>query len=225
MRVLVIDDNKDLAFLIKKYLEEYTFAVNVVHTAKQGLSSALINSYDLILLDYMLPDMDGPEVCRSLRNRKITSPIIMISAISDTSKKISALDIGADDYIVKPFSFSELRSRINAVLRRPKAIIENEIIIDDVKIDLLRRRVLIKGKIISITNKEFALLEYMVRHQDIALSRDTILEHVWDIETDPFTKTIETHIFSLRKKLGSKAANNIRTISGYGYMFSFTGMN
>ncbi len=222
MRVLIVDDNNDLALLLKKFLEDDSFAVDIVNTANKALSISSVNSYDLILLDYMLPDMDAPEICSILRKRFFVSPIIIISAVSETAKKIDVLNIGADDYLVKPFSFSELKARVKANLRRPKVMIENTVVIGDIKIDLLRRKVFVKDTHIHFTNKEFALLEYMVRHQDIALSKDNILEHVWDIETDPFTKTIESHIFSLRKKLGAEASNTIRTITGYGYMLTLT---
>lgn len=218
MKVLIIDDNKNLVLLIKKFLEEKSYVVDTAYTGERAIDLSKTNDYDVILMDYMLPDKDAPDICYLLRENNVSCPIIITSGLNLTENKIKILNLGADDYLTKPFSFEELWARINALLRRPKNFISQKITIDNLSINLLNRKVTFLNKEIILTNKEFALLEYFVRNQGIILSKNLLLEHVWDMNIDPFTNTLEAHIFSLRKKLKTVGFNCIKTISGAGYI-------
>jgi len=220
MRILIIEDEEKIINFLKPSLESECFAVDIAQDGEKGLFMAKTNDYDLIILDNMLPKKDGAEVCKQIRLAKKNLPIIMLSVINDTEKKIELLDYGADDYMVKPFSLNELLARIRALLRRPKKIESEVLQIGDLTLDTKKNIVQRNGKEIRLTRKEFMLLEYLMRNEGVVLSRGMIMEHVWDMNADPFSNTIESHVLSLRKKINPDKKSKsrlIHTISGRGY--------
>jgi DNA-binding response OmpR family regulator len=218
MRILIIDDNQDITNFLKSSLTAECFVVDTANDGKSGEFLALTNQYDLVILDNMLPKKNGKEVCLSIRKKKKDMPIIMLSVSSNVSNKVELLESGADDYLTKPFSFEELLARIYALLRRPGKIRGEKMLIDDVVLDIRKHEVTKAGKSIHFTRKEFMLLELLLKHKGEVVSRGLIWEHVWDVNADPFSNTIESHIRSIRKKLGLKGKNDfIKTISGRGY--------
>ncbi|MFC1608827.1 response regulator transcription factor [Patescibacteria group bacterium] len=218
MRILIIEDDKDMTNLLKSGLCAECFVVDVANDGESGEFLALTNEYDLIILDNMLPKKNGQSICRSIRKKGLSVPIIMISVKSDISSKVTLLGEGVDDYIVKPFSFEELLARIRAVLRRPNGIRGEILESGNISLDLKRYVVRKGAKVINLTRKEFMLLELLMRSKDQVVSRGMIWDHVWDSSVDPFSNTVESHMRSLRKKLGFKGRNNtIETVSGRGY--------
>jgi DNA-binding response OmpR family regulator len=219
MRILIIEDEKDIINFLKPSLEAESFVVDSAEDGETGLFLALTNDYDLIILDNALPKKSGLEVCREIRLNKKTTPIIMLSVVSDVNKKVELFNAGADDYLTKPFSFQELLARIRSVLRRPKKIEDEVLRVEDLELDSRRNLVKRDGTEINLTRKQFMLLEYLMRNAGMVMTRGMIMEHVWDINADPFSNTIETHILSLRKKI--KIKNNqpelIFTVPGRGY--------
>lgn len=220
MRILIIEDNDDIRNAIRTYLEEEFFVVDAVATGEKGLSLARINEYDAIILDCLLPDKDGLEVCQELRREGSIVPILVVSALADTHNKIAMLNNGADDYLTKPFSLPELRARIAALLRRPPVMVPDIITVADLKIDTSKQKVFRGDTEVYLTRKEFTLLEYLARNADRAVSRSMIMEHVWNMDTDPFSNTIEAHIFNLRKKIKNNETLVIHTVPGRGYKLS-----
>lgn len=218
MRILLIEDEIHIAQFIKKNLEREFFAVDVAEDGEKGSAWARINEYDLIILDLVIPKKSGQDVIKEIREKQKTMPILVLTVRSETISKVSILDAGADDYLTKPFSLSELLARIRALLRRPK-IIENEVYeIDDLIMDSKRKSVKRGHKDIYLNRKEFMLLEYMLRNRGLVLSQGMILEHVWDMHADAFSNTIEVHILRLRKKIDtSKKRKLIHTLPGRGY--------
>ena len=219
MRLLVIEDEKEILKFLKPALEAECFVVDTSLDGEEGFNLALTNNYDLIILDNMLPHKSGLEICKGIRAAGKKTPIIILSALVDTNKKIELLNAGADDYLTKPFSFRELIARIRTILRRPEEIAEDVMRIDDLELDSKRNEVKRDEKEINLTRKEFILLEYLMRNRGCVLSRGMIMEHVWDMNGDPFSNTIEAHILSLRKKLKTKENQKelIQTIPGRGY--------
>ena len=223
MRVLVIEDNPKMATAISQGLREQGFAVDAVHTGFEGEEQAAANSYDAVVLDLMLPDRDGLDVCRSLRRRGIKVPILILSAISATSDKVTGLNAGADDYLGKPFEFDELVARVRALLRRGQATEATTLRVGEVELDLTKRTVKREGREIPLTNKEFALLEYFMRKSERVLTRAQIGEHVWDMNFDPTSNVIDVYVSMLRRKVDKGFETPlIHTIIGRGYMFSLT---
>ncbi len=221
MRVLVIEDNPKLARAIAAGLKERGYAADVCLTGNEGYNAALANVYDVIVLDLMLPDRDGMDICRSLRERKVRSPILILSAISSTTDKVAGLDAGADDYLAKPFEFEELISRVRALLRRGQASESAVLRVADVELDLVKRVATRGGTVVSLTNKEFALLEFLMRKADHVLTRTQIGEHVWDMNFDSYSNVIDVYISTLRRKLDKGFDQPlIHTMIGVGYMFS-----
>ncbi len=216
MRILVIEDNKEIAESLKNSLEEKCYAVDICEDGENGSFSARTNDYDLIILDFMLPKKNGLGVCQEIREAGKNTPILILSVESETKNKVDFLNLGADDYMTKPFSLSELLARINAILRRPELIKPETTTIGNITIDP-KKQIVLKGKIeLNLTRKEFMLLKYLAHNKGNVLSRGMIMEHVWDTNLDPFSNTIESHIVSLRKKLGNKN-KIIKTVSGRGY--------
>ncbi|MDA3840414.1 MAG: response regulator transcription factor [Patescibacteria group bacterium] len=218
MKVLVVEDEKQISNFIKKSLEKEHFIVDVAMNGEDGSFKARTNNYDIILLDNVMPKKPGQQVCREIRNDGRSVPILMVSVNSETTTKVDLLNSGADDYLTKPFEVSELLARINALLRRPEKV-ENEIInIDDLTIDIARHEVSRGDKKITLTKKEYMLLKYLVKNAGIVLSRNMLLENVWDMSVDYFSNTIESHIASLRKKIDVKGKKKlIYTVAGIGY--------
>ena len=217
MRTLIIEDEINIVGFLKKSLESEYFVVDSVGCGEDGLYLCNVNSYDIIILDYMLPGINGREVCLEIRKKDKQTPIIMLSAKSGVINKVDLLNIGADDYLTKPFSVQELLARIRALLRRPQKIEGNIISIGDLSLDSLKHLVKRDKKEIYLTRKEFILLEYLMRNKGIVLSRGMIMEHVWDMNADPFSNTIEAHIASLRRKVDYKNKKVIHTVPGRGY--------
>jgi len=218
MRVLIIEDEEDIASFIKKGLEAENFVVDVALEGEKGRFLALTNEYDLVILDIKLPDIDGIEVCRKIREKKKTVPVIMLTVKTDVKSKVEALNIGADDYLTKPFAFEELLARIRALLRREKTTIGDTLKVADLFLDTKSHSVKRAGRLIDLSKKEFVLLEYFMRNPGTVLTRSMILEHVWDMNADPFTNTVDVHVRLLRKKIDEGHRRKfIRTVHGYGY--------
>jgi len=221
MRILVVEDEKKINDFLKKSLESECFAVDTAMDGEKGSYLARSNNYDLIILDNILPKKDGVQVCREIRESKSNVPIIILSVKSETITKVDLLNAGADDYLTKPFSLEELLARMRALLRRPKDFKSDIFSVDDLIVDIAKHSVKRGDEEIKLTRKEFMLLEYLLKNQGIVLSRGMIMEHVWDMNADLFSNTIESHILSLRKKIdfgGNKKL--IQTVSGRGYTIS-----
>ncbi|KKR46974.1 MAG: Two component transcriptional regulator, winged helix family [Parcubacteria group bacterium GW2011_GWB1_40_14] len=218
MRILLVEDDIKIRRFIKAGLEAELFIVDATDNGEKGLSLASSNDYDLIILDNMLPGKNGLEICKELRRQGKITPILMLSVKADTNTKIELLNSGADDYLSKPFSFEELVARVRALLRRPKQLNDEVLTIEDLVVDFKKNNARRGQKEIHLTQKEFALLEYLVRNRGVVLSRGMILEHVWDMEVDPFTNTIESHVSNLRKKIDAEGTRRlIHTVVGRGY--------
>ncbi len=218
MRILLVEDDEQILTSLRIRLKSEGFSVDTEKDGIRGSFLARTNNYDVIILDYLLPRKNGAKICQEIRSRGTITPIIMISVQTEIPTRVELLNLGADDYVTKPFPFEELMARIRAVLRRPASLKEDILSIDNLTLDSARARVTRGGKKIKLTRKEFALLEYMLRHQGAVLSRGTLMEHVWDIHGDLFSNTIETHILNLRKKIDQPGAKKlIHTISGRGY--------
>jgi DNA-binding response OmpR family regulator len=219
MRVLVAEDEVKIASFIKKALESHSIAVDMANNGEDALYLASVSDYDVILLDVMLPKMDGVEVCQKLRSKDVKSPVIMISARGATEDKIRGLDSGADDYLSKPFNFSELFARIRSVSRRKVTNMKPHIRVHDMVIDTNKCMVLRDGKNIDLSPREYRLLEYMVRNQGKVLNRFEILENVWGSGERSLSNVVDVHISHLRSKLDRGFEKElIRTVRGGGYI-------
>lgn len=218
INVLIIDDEEDMRNLIQMYLENSGFQCYRAASGKEGYEMIQHEQIDIVILDIMMPDEDGFQVCEKIRN-KYPLPIIFLSAKGEEWDKVKALQLGGDDYIVKPFSPGELIARINAVMRRTGNInqVKETLSFGKIYIDKKARKVLIDGENIQLTLKEFELLLFFVDHQSQALSREQLLEHVWGMDYHGSLRTVDTHVKTLRMKLG--AADYIQTVWGIGYKF------
>ncbi len=220
MRALIVEDNPKMAAAIQRGLRENGYAVDTSHTGCEGEDLAAVGQYDVIVLDLMLPDRDGVEVCRNLRRRSVKTPVLMLTALSGTDNKIAGLDAGADDYLTKPFEFEELLARLRALLRRGEATEGRSLVCDDLKLDLYTRTVERDGKTHELSNKEFALLEYLMRNPNRVLSRSQIAEKVWDMNFDVGSNVIDVYVSGLRKKIDRGYPRQlIHTLKGAGYRF------
>lgn len=218
MRALIIEDDPAISKLLKSRLHAEHFVVDTAQDGIKGSYAARTNEYDIILLDCVLPKKDGLAVCRDIRNSKIATPIVALSVKKDTNHKVEMLDAGIDDYVTKPFHFSELLARIRALLRRPRELEGDILQIADLSIDRVRHFVMRGKKAVYLARKEYMLLEYLARHRGRVLSRGSILEHVWDAEINPFSNTVEAHIRNLRIKIDKRQKIKlIHTVSGIGY--------
>ncbi len=216
MRLLLIEDELDIINFLKPRLEAENFIVDSTQDAETGSFQARTCYYDIIILDLMLSVKNGYTVCNEIRQSGRSVPILILSAIHDSEQKTKLLNCGADDYLSKPFYFNELLARIHALLRRPAQTTKNIYKIGDIVLNSHEQQIIKAGKEIYLTKKEFLLLEYLLKNQGIALTRHMIMEHVWDINADPFSHTIESHILSLRKKV-DPTERYIKTIPGVGY--------
>lgn len=221
MRILIVEDEAKLAEALKKGLELKGFAVDWLEDAEKARTRILLyrDEYDLILLDLMLPGVDGATICRDVRAEGVTTPIIVLTARDDTDTKIELLNIGADDYIAKPFSFEELVARMTAVLRRPSETLPTTLTVRDIVLDPGRRVVEKSGTAVPLTLKEYSLLEFFLRHPDEALSRETIMDHVWSFDFPGFSNVLDVHMKNLRKKLDTYETADplFETVRGVGY--------
>ncbi len=220
MRVLVIEDEHKIANSIKKGLEQEAFAVDVAYDGEYGYDLAVTEDYDVIVLDLMLPKLSGLEICRRLRQEGVHTPILILTAKGQVQEKVEGLNAGADDYLVKPFSFVELLARVRALIRRPKETLPSVLTYRDLTLDTLSFEVKRSGKPIKLSKKEFALLEYLLRNQGKTVTKDQIISHVWDFDADILPNTVEAFIGSLRKKIDRPFKDRlplIHTIRGFGY--------
>ncbi|HVU06720.1 MAG TPA: response regulator transcription factor [Candidatus Paceibacterota bacterium] len=217
MRILVVDDQAETRDLLKATLQAECFAVDTAADGAAGSFMARTNEYDLIILDHSMPKKTGLEVCQEIRRVGRHVPILMLSVNAHVDDKALALDSGADDYITKPYSHQELVSRMRALLRRTYKVEPTTFAAGGVLLDAGSQEVTKNGIDVYLTRKEFALLELLLRNKGKVVSRGTIMEHVWDMESDPLSKTIETHIVNLRKKLEKKREKLIYNIPGRGY--------
>jgi two-component system OmpR family response regulator len=218
VRVLVVEDEAKMAGLLKRGLEEEGYAVDIAATGADGLWAGTENQYDAILLDVMLPELDGFEVCRQLRSRGRWAPVLMLTARDDVADRVEGLDAGADDYLVKPFSFSELLARVRALVRRGAGERPAVLLVDDLELDPAARRVSRAGAEIRLTAKEFALLELFMRHPGDVLTRTRILEHVWDFAFDGDSNVVDVYVRYLREKVDRPFRRaSIETVRGAGY--------
>ena len=219
MRILIVEDEKKVAGFIKKGLEEETYAVDVANDGEEGFHLADMNQYDLIILDLMLPKMDGLEVLTRLRDKKVSTPILLLTAKDAVDDKVTGLNKGADDYLTKPFAFSELLARIRSLLRRGQAETQTELKVGDLVLDMVSHKVSRNGEEIELTGKEYSLLEYFMRNEGKVLTRTMIAEHVWDYNFDTFTNVIDVYVNHLRKKIDKKyPAKLLHTLRGVGYV-------
>ena len=218
MRILLVEDEKNVAAFIKKGLEEEAYTVDIGENGTEGLLMATTADFDLIILDVMLPGLNGIELCKTLRDKGINKPILMLTAVDSVERKVEGLESGADDYLVKPFAFSELIARIKALLRRTPDIV-SELSLNDLRVDLLARRVYRGKREIILTQKEFSLLEYLLRNKGRVLSRTQIIENVWGYDFSPGTNIVDVHIKSLREKVNKGFEMQlIHTVRGTGYI-------
>ncbi len=218
MKILIIDDERAIVEFLKQGLEAQFFDVETASDGERGAFLGRTGNYDLIILDYVLPKMNGPEVLKEIRNEKKHVPVIMLTVKSEIQTKEQMFSLGADDYLTKPFLFNELLIRIQAILKRPAKTEGDFFKIDNLTLSLKTKILRRGGKEIYLTRREFTLLEYLLRRRGQIVSRQQILEHVWDYNSDPFSNSIESHMASLRRKLNqNKNRNLIHTFNGRGY--------
>ena len=219
MRILVIEDEVKIAQFIKRGLKEEGYAVDVANDGEEGHFLLSSNEYDAIILDLMLPKIDGLALCRTLRKEGNQTPIIMLTAKDTVKDKVKGLDSGADDYLPKPFAFEELLARLRVLLRKKDSRVQTQLKVDDLSLDLLTHKVTRADREIDLTVKEYALLEYLMRNAGNIVTRTMISEHVWDINFDTFTNVIDVYINYLRNKIDSDFENKmIHTVRGKGYL-------
>ena len=212
MRILVVEDEHRIANSIKKGLEQEKYAVDVAYTGDDGYDMAASEDYDLIILDLMLPGMDGMQICKKLREEKNHTPILILTAKGQVQDKVSGLDNGADDYLTKPFSFEELLARVRALGRRPAEMLDKTLKVGKIDLDPVKFTTVVNGKEVRLSSKEFSLLEYLMRQAGQIVTKDQIIAHVWNYEANILPNTIEVYIRNLRKK-----GVEISTIRGFGY--------
>ncbi len=218
MRILIVEDDRKVGAFLQKGLKEEQYAVDVCRNGEEAMEWALVNSYDVIILDIMLPKKDGFTVCRELRQAGVLTPILMLTAKDSVEDKVSGLTEGADDYLTKPFSFEELLARIRALLRRTQDYKTEVLKVGDLELDLVKRQARRAGKQILLSGKEYALLEYLMRNKGRVLSESMIVEHVWDMNYEGTSNIVNVYINYLRKKIDSEfEAKLIRTVRGHGY--------
>lgn len=220
MHILVVEDEERLAALVRRVLVEERHAVDVAHDGDTGLDLADSDTYDLVILDVMLPGMDGFEVCRQMREDGVETPVLMLTARGAIEDRVAGLNVGADDYLVKPFALEELLARVNALLRRRKGSLETstELRAKDLTLDLVRHEVRRGNRIIELTAKEFALLEYLMRHPGQVLTRTQITDHVWRYDIDALSNVVDTYIHYVRDKVDrGHSTPLIKTVRGVGY--------
>lgn len=219
MKILVVEDEKKVASFLKKGLEQEYYGVDVTLDGKEGLKYALLNEYDLIILDIMLPLVDGISLLKEIRKQKIDTPVLMLTAKDTLDDKVSGLDSGADDYLAKPFAFEELLARVRALLRRKDTSKSLVLFANDLLIDTQTHKVSRGGKEIILTPKEYSILEYLIRNKNHVVSRMKITEHVYEYQFDPDTNVIDVYINKLRNKIDKDIENQmLLTIRGVGYM-------
>lgn len=220
MKLLIIEDDPRIAETLSAGLSEEKFLVEVAEDGERGEYLAVINHYDVIILDLMLPRRDGLEVCRDLRAQQINTPILMLTAMDSTSEKIAGLNCGADDYLTKPFVFEELLARVRALLRRGPVVRDSHLHCEQVTIDTVGHVVLVDGQQVELTGREYMLLECLMRNQGKVLTRQQLADQVWGADYDPLSNVIDVYINYLRNKVDANPERKlIHTVRGMGYMF------
>lgn len=220
MRILFVEDEHKIANAVKKGLQREAYAVDIVHDGIEGYDLASVEQYDVIILDIMLPGMDGLEICKKLREHHIHTPILMLTAKSQIEDKVAGFNTGADDYLTKPFAFAELLVRIKALTRRPKNSMDTVLSVGDLSVDTNNYEVKRAGKLIRLSNKEYSLLEYLVRHKNKVITKEQIINHVWDYDADVLPNSVEVYIRHLRTKIdepypGKPLIHTVKGFSGY----------
>ena len=219
MRILIIEDEKKVADFIRKGLEEQTYVVDTAVNGVEGENLAGYNEYDVIVLDVLLPKQDGWTTCKNIRLNAVKTPILMLTSLGETEDKVKGLDLGADDYLTKPFAFDEFLARIRALIRRGGGGKSTLLKLAEFQLELLERKVTRAGKDVQLTQKEFALLEYLLRNKKKVMTRTQISEHVWGIDFDTGSNVVDSYIKMLRKKIDKDFSPQlIHTIVGVGYV-------
>ena len=220
MHILVVEDEKRLAFLLRRVLLEERHTVDLAHDGDTGLNLAESGTYDVAILDVMLPGIDGIEICRQMRADGVMSPVLMLTARGAVEDRVAGLNVGADDYLTKPFAMEELLARVNALLRRRDRSFEAtpQLVVGDLTLDLVRHEARRAGRVIELTAKEFALLEYLMRHPGQALTRTQIIDAVWRYDLEALSNVVDIYIHYLRDKIDSGFSRAlIKTVRGMGY--------
>ncbi len=220
MKILIVEDEHRIAGAIKKGLEQEKYTVDIAYDGIEGFDLAVSEDYDLIILDLMLPGMDGYAICKNLRKQRIHIPILILTAKGQIQDKVEGLDCGADDYLTKPFAFEELLARIRALIRRPPQQMNTSLTILDLTLNPKTFMVVRDGREIHLSSKEYSLLEYLIRHKNTIVSKENIIQHVWNYDSDILPNTIEVYIRNLRNKIDRPFTKNkplIQTIRGFGY--------
>ena len=218
MRLLVIEDERKIARVITESLKREKYAVDAAYDGEEGFNLADSQPYDLLIVDRMLPGLEGVEIVKKLRENGKNMPILFLTALSTTEDKTLGLDVGADDYLTKPFAIDELLARVRALLRRPPIQQPDILKIDDLRIDKQQQTAARAGKIIDLTSKEYALLEYLMQHPNQILSKETLIDHVWDFDADILPNNVEAYIKNLRQKIDKPFKKQlIKTVRGFGY--------
>ncbi len=218
MRILVVDDDLKFCDIVKRGLEEDSYSVDCVHDGDDGEYYAANTPYDLIILDIMMPEKSGLEVCHSLRAKNINTPILMLTAKDTVSDRVKGLDTGADDYLVKPFAFAELLARVRALMRRKSASKSPEIRIGGLTVNTVTREVRWQNQSVDLTAKEYVILEYLARHPNAVVTRTMIEEHAWDYDLDSMSNLVDVYIRRIRQKIDPEHGKMIiQTVRGAGY--------
>lgn len=220
MKILLIEDEEKLANALKRGLEKEGYAVDIVADGQKALSRISLHrsDYDAVILDLMLPSMDGKEICKQIRERDIPVPVLVLTARAETETKVELLHAGADDYLVKPFSFAELVARLQAIMRRPAESLPDILRVGDIELNPVTREATRDGEKITLTLKEFGLLEYFMRHPGVVVNRDDLLNHLWDFNYVGLSNVVDVHIKNLRRKLDAAGSEGmLETVRGVGY--------
>lgn len=219
MRILLIEDEHKIANSISKGLEQENYAVDICYDGTSGYDFAVGEEYDAIILDRMLPGIDGIDICRRLRAENIHTPVLMLTAKGQIDDRVEGLNAGADDYLLKPFAFSELLARIKALIRRPQKSISQELTIDNLTLNSLTYEVKRGDKLIKLSSKEYALLEYLMHHPNTIITKEKIISHVWNYDSDVLPNSVEVYIKHLRDKIDAPfdRPHLLHTVRGFGY--------
>jgi heavy metal response regulator len=221
MRILLIEDEKRIANFIQRGLKEESYVVDIAQNGMDGLFQSTHVTYDLIILDIMLPDMNGFDICREIRRESVTTPVLMLTARDSVKDKVLGLDSGADDYLTKPFAFEEFLARVRALLRKTRNVKTTNLKVGDLELDQLTRKVKRSDTEINLANKEYALLEYLMLHANQVVTRTMISEHVWNEDFDSLTNVFDVYIHRLRKKINEGFDKDlIQSIRGVGYILN-----